>query len=224
MTKRRAFTLIELLVVIAIIAILAALLFPAFQAVKNNGIRNKTKTELRQVEAAIESYKAKYGFYPPDNPGNSVTNQLFYELQGTALKGNTFETLDGRERLIAASVVNAFGPGVAGFVNCTKGGGGDDSSVAQKFLGTTLKPGQYGFATNNGVRFGLLTCSVTWPANRPPLLPIAPELNPFRYNSSSPVHNPNSFDLWVDVIVGGKINRFCNWNADYLVVSSPLDP
>ena len=219
---RNAFTLIELLVVIAIIAILAALLFPAFQSVKKNGIRNKTKAELRQVETAIESYKAKYGFFPPDNSTN-VVNQLFYELQGTALKGNVFETLDGRERIFAASVPAAFGSAVAGFVNCTKGGAGDDSSVAQKFFGSGLKPGQYGFATNNGVRFGLLTCSVTWPANLGNLVAGAPELNPFRYNSSSPVHNPKSFDLWVDVVVGGKTNRFCNWNAEYLIVST-TDP
>ena len=217
LSAKLAFTLIELLVVIAIIAVLAALLFPAFQAIKKNGIRNKAKAELKHVETAIESYKARYGFYPPDNPGEVFKNQLFYELQGTVLKGNSFETLDGRERIAAASVPTAFGSGVAGFVNCTKGAGGDDSAAAQKFFGASLTPGQYGFATNSGVRFGLLTCSLTWPVNLGDLIPGSPGLNPFRYNSSSPVHNPNSFDLWVDVIVGGKTNRFCNWNADYLV-------
>src|SRR6185295_1583125 len=81
--RRAAFTLIELLVVIAIIGVLAALIFPALRAAKIAAARGKVQTELRQVESAIEAYKAKYGLYPPDNPGHPELNQLFYELHGT---------------------------------------------------------------------------------------------------------------------------------------------
>jgi hypothetical protein len=38
------------------------------------------------------------------------------------------------------------------------------------------------------------------------------EINPFRYVSSVATNNPETFDLWVDVIVGSKTNRVCNWS------------
>ncbi|HOW79554.1 MAG TPA: hypothetical protein PK406_08895, partial [Verrucomicrobiota bacterium] len=47
------------------------------------------------------------------------------------------------------------------------------------------------------------------------------KLNPWRYNSSNPTNNPNSFDLWMDIAVGGKTNRICNWSDKPLVVSAP---
>ena len=47
------------------------------------------------------------------------------------------------------------------------------------------------------------------------------KINPWRYNSSNPVHNPKSFDLWIDVLIAGKTNRICNWSAQPLVVALP---
>src|SRR5215471_8225365 len=83
---RSAFTLIELLVVIAIMAILAALIIPITGAVTRAKLRSRTRAELRSIETAIEDYKTKKGFYPPDNPNNnSYLNQLYYELSGTTI-------------------------------------------------------------------------------------------------------------------------------------------
>jgi prepilin-type N-terminal cleavage/methylation domain-containing protein len=215
--RQRAFTLIELLVVIAIIGILAALTFPALRAAKIASTRSKVRAELRQVESAIEAYKVKYGFYPPDNPGRPQLNQLFYELQGTARKGAGLVTLDGRETIPTASVPLAFGAGVSGFVNCTREGAEDDSKVAQSFLGN-LRPDQYAILGNT-VRYGVLVCSVPWPATLGNILPGVPEVNPWRYVSSNPTNNPKSFDLWVDIQLGGKTNRISNWNKEYQVVN-----
>src|SRR3989442_11771901 len=75
-----AFTLIELLVVIAVIAILATLIFPVTGAVYAARTKARAKAELAEIETAIERYKDKRGHYPPDNPGNPVLNQLYYEL------------------------------------------------------------------------------------------------------------------------------------------------
>ena len=47
------------------------------------------------------------------------------------------------------------------------------------------------------------------------------KLNPWRYNSSSPTNNPNSYDLWVDVLIGGKTNRFSNWSRQPTIVNTP---
>jgi hypothetical protein len=43
------------------------------------------------------------------------------------------------------------------------------------------------------------------------------KINPWNYNSSSPTNNPREFDLWIDIPIGGKINRISNWSAKPIV-------
>src|SRR5262245_727975 len=149
-----AFTLIELLVVIAVISILAALIFPVTGAVNRNKIRSRARTELSQIEMAIENYKTALGHYPPDNPTYKTTNQLYYELLGTTLTNQVYTTLDGSASISQANLSSVFGfdasgkANVGGFVNCTKGAGGDEGPVAKAFL-QGLKPLQVGNLTNN---------------------------------------------------------------------------
>jgi hypothetical protein len=60
----------------------------------------------------------------------------------------------------------------------------------------------------------LLVAPVPWPpANSgfPPPIPSRPRLNPWRYNSSNPVHNPGSYDLWAEIIVRGRKEIIGNW-------------
>src|SRR3954466_15207284 len=90
-----AFTLIELIVVIAIIAILAALIIPITGALDKKKKIGVAQTQLKALELAIDGYKTKLGFYPPDNPRNVVTNQLYFELLGTTNGGFFYRTLDG---------------------------------------------------------------------------------------------------------------------------------
>ena len=63
---RRAFTLVELLTVIVIIGILAGLITAA--AVRGRTRANVVgiKSEITQLEMALEAYKQKFGEYPPD--------------------------------------------------------------------------------------------------------------------------------------------------------------
>ena len=225
-----AFTLIELLVVIAIIAVLAALIFPAAAAMKRHATLTKVQTEMKQVATAIDFYKEKLSFYPPDNPSPvadaryyGVKNQLYYELLGTELKGNrpAYQTLDGTEQILAADVTKGFGANVAGFVNVTKGAGGDDAGAAARNFLKALKPGQQGLVTNSGVRLKVLACSVPWPANATFQPTTTLELNPWRYVSSNPTNNPGSYDLWVDVLIAGKTYRIGNWSQQPQVVPTP---
>jgi prepilin-type N-terminal cleavage/methylation domain-containing protein len=38
------------------------------------------------------------------------------------------------------------------------------------------------------------------------------DFNPWHYDSSNPTHNPDSFDLWIDLVIGGKTVTIGNWN------------
>lgn len=55
--NRSAFTLIELLVVIAIIAILAAILFPIYASIKENGRIANCNSNLHNISRALEMYR-----------------------------------------------------------------------------------------------------------------------------------------------------------------------
>jgi prepilin-type N-terminal cleavage/methylation domain-containing protein len=219
--SRQAFTLIELLVVIAVIGVLAAMLMPLGASVKRTAYINKTRAEMSQLETAIDSYKAAYGFYPPDNPNGVLTNQLFYELVGTTNNGVNFVTLDGSAQISfnpVNSVKIAFGRD--GFVNCNSTNkSAEDSQMAKDFL-SNLKPQQVVAYTNAGVGMTLLSASVGGPDSG--YMPLGVQnLNPWRYNSSNPTNNPGAYDLYVQLVIGGKTNLICNWSKQ-VQINSPL--
>jgi prepilin-type N-terminal cleavage/methylation domain-containing protein len=205
-----AFTLVELLVVIAVIAIIAAFLVPLGASVTRHAIINRAQAEMAQLETAIDRYHAAYGFYPPDNPGNSLTNQLYYELEGTVYDPTNllFATLDGGMKIKSVDVTNAFG--IGGFMNCTKPGAGEEAHAAQTFL-PDLKPNQTATVNANGASITNLVTAVGGPL--PAYQPMGvPGVNPWRYNSSSPTNNPGAYDLWVQIVIKpGQTNLICNW-------------
>lgn len=225
-----AFTLIELLVVIAIIAVLAAFTIPVLKGIKDAQYKKVASAEMKQIEAALENYKAQYGVYPPSNqnrngfylPKNdrSQFSQLYYELSGmkkeTINRTPYFVTLDGSTKIKEADVHTAYG--VDGFVN-TSTGSDEDAKVAQNFL-LGLKPNQYNsFVTNRGVQTTELVVSIGGPdQNYRPL--NAAGINPFRYVYPGN-HNPKSYDLWVQLVIAGKTDLVCNWQ-DQVQINSPL--
>ena len=77
------FTLIELLIVIAIIGVLTALLTANFVGVRQRARDSQRKADLRQIQSALEFYRADNGTYPtsanavgsfPTTCGGSFTN------------------------------------------------------------------------------------------------------------------------------------------------------
>jgi prepilin-type N-terminal cleavage/methylation domain-containing protein len=201
-SAHRGFTLIELLVVIAIIAILAGLLLTAMPGLQQNAMKKRAKAELQLVAIAIDSYKSKLGYYPPDNAGNYSRNSLFYELVGCtrSINGLNFSPLDGSPPVSDGVLFGQTGS--RGILNSsTTSSSSDEGRAAQSFL-KELKLTQYGDV--NGIR--RLGITLDGPV-------MAGNVTPFYYNSSNPTNNPNSYDLWVDIRVGGKTNRISNWST-----------
>jgi type II secretory pathway pseudopilin PulG len=211
--------------------VLASLTFPIMGAVKRNMIRTRARGGLTAMETTIEAYKDKFSHYPPDNPVTRPwgidysVNQLFYELMGTTnIPGSAphFQTLDGSTQMPASDVPLIFLSGVSGFVNCSQPGNADEAPTGMTLL-RDLKANQSLVVKINGKDCTVLGSPLDGPVdfmlqNNPP---TGPKINPWRYNSSNPRYNAKSFDLWIDVLVGGKTNRICNWSDQPLVVSTP---
>jgi prepilin-type N-terminal cleavage/methylation domain-containing protein len=221
-----AFTLIELLVVITIIGALAAFTLPVLKSVKAAQYKKVARAELEHLETALENYKAKYGAYPPGNQmpinfykapvTNSMMSQLYYELAGTTNNGNFYVTLDGSSTIKTKDVPTAYG--VGGFVNCTKGVG-EDGISAQNFLSGLSSRQINNFVSNNAVVTTMIVTSVGGPDDSYQPLAVS-GLNPFRYACPG-VNNPGSYDLWVQLVVGGQTNLICNWSRQ-VQINSPL--
>ena len=227
-----AFTLIELLIVIAAIGILAAMLMPVFSRVSIHAVLQRAQSERDQLETVIDRYQKKYGFYPPGNANASaqnlypaLTNQLYYELVGTTNIGTiaqpNFLTLDNRITNTPVLAQQAFG--VTAFMNLSRSGaGGEDAVWAQTFL-PAIKPAQMAnVVVGNGLITILCTAANSDPSYQPlpgpsPGTPILTDAgrpaNPWRYLYPG-VHNPQSYDLWVQIFIGGKTNLICNWKSD----------
>ena len=195
--------------------ILAGFTLSVLGGIKKRQYLSTAQGELNQIETALDNYKAKYGVYPPGNANNPLLSQLYYELSGTAINGVNFVTLDGSSQIKIVDVPTAFGVGVGGFINCSKGSG-EEAQVAKNFL-PSLPPNRYNlYVTNNGVQTTMLVTSVGGPdVNYQPLK--APGLNPFRYANPG-TNNPSSYDLWIDLCISGKTNRICNWGSGKLIL------
>lgn len=73
---KRGFTLIELLVVIAIIGILSSVVLASLNTARARARDAKIRSELRQINIAINLYFQKYGYYPANTyPNNYCSNQ-----------------------------------------------------------------------------------------------------------------------------------------------------
>lgn len=201
-TARYAFTLVELLVVIAIIGLLAGLIVYLLPGVTEKRVRSRAKAELNAYVMAINAYKTKLGFYPPDNPNGPGTNSLFYELTGTervvSPSGPEYESIIRELTLVGQRIsTNTIGSffSSAGFLNS-----GDER---QNFLPTLKSNSNYKAIAPGSPFVQLLVFPSRGPGGRDP--------NPWHYDSSNPTHNPDSFDLWVEVELGNKTIVIGNW-------------
>ena len=202
-----AFTLIEMLVVISIIGILAALIIPTARIVSEKKTRSTVEAELHQLEVPIESYKSKLGFFPPDNTNNPAQPPLYYELGGAVSDRNStvFRPLAGGAPINSSTMRTNFS--LASFMNSAP------SEDDVKNFHPHIKANQA--ATNSvGVIFFIVPAQgPSNPKNPYQIISGKPAgLNTWRYDASSTNrHNLEGYDLWAEIVIGGKTNIIGNW-------------
>ena len=64
--QNRGFTLIELLIVIVIIGILSTVVIANFVGIRARARDAQRKTDLRQIQTALQLYYSDNGYFPPD--------------------------------------------------------------------------------------------------------------------------------------------------------------
>ena len=114
------FTLIELLIVIAIIGILATIIIVNFVGVRQRSRDAQRKADLRQIQSAIELFKADQNSYPLSasfpvcgNPLLTVTITYMQKIpcdpSGASYwnSGNYYYSLDGATYILGACLENA---------------------------------------------------------------------------------------------------------------------
>ena len=218
--QNRAFTLIELLVVIAIIGILAGLLIPLAGVATAKMRLSRVQTELNSYVSAIETYKLETGEYPPDNGllrnmntelpeyrTNAALNALYYELRG-AIFTNANNTpsyiLPAQNQVVRAQdLTNVFK--IRGLRNSARVKNDID------YKGFHPKQAQYDKIRFEGSDVDILVVPVPGPfaffgTNG------TKQINPWFYDASSTNrHNKTGFDLWAEILIGGKTNVIANW-------------
>jgi len=78
---KKGFTLIELLVAISIIGVLSSFLLVNFIGVRQRSRDGVRKSDLRQIQSALELYRADQGNYPSSLPGcgsSLITGEAIY--------------------------------------------------------------------------------------------------------------------------------------------------
>ena len=216
----RAFTLIELLTVIAIIGIIAAAFVGLAPAAGAKMRESRIRAEMQQLVTAIEEYKSRYGFYPPDGIytsgslsglANPAVHPLFYELVGMlvvnpfdAINGY-FQSFDGSGKITSQMLQTVFGrEGIA-----------NSSADRKKILSQNFRSSQHAKLDPKSALYPdleVFTTALPWPKNDPnPPVPQNPTLNPWRYVSTNPTNNPSSYDLWVEYYRGKEKITLGNW-------------
>lgn len=232
-----AFTLVELLVVISIIATLAGLVVGLAPTVGERMKESRIRAELAELQFAIESYKAKFGIYPPDNGSylngtqGGLTSEtlsglspLYYELSGVFVDNanQVFLTADTKQSLSPSDIQYHFGRD--GFVNAAlpnrrrafthRLNDRQHAGISRTSDGGGLEVLAVGFITDSTGKRG---SGFPWPTDKkttdqyPPPIPKNQGLNPWHYVSTSPIHNPGGYDLWAEYFVRGERRIIANW-------------
>lgn len=196
-----AFTLIEMLVVIAVIAILAGIIIGVLPAAQGRSIRSRVKTDMNAIETAINTYKQKHNFYPPDNPKDHGQPPLYYELTGTtnsnAGANVQYYSRSTHEVFTQNEVQGLFG--IPGFLNT---GTAEDESGVENFYRAKAPRYREMPAANGLPAFKVLVAPRDGPDK---------QLAVWHYVKTGATNNVGEYDLWAEIDIGGDKVVINNW-------------
>jgi prepilin-type N-terminal cleavage/methylation domain-containing protein len=185
------FTLVELLVVIAIIGILAGLVLWLMPGINDAQKRKAVHAQLEQLTMLIEQYKEVKGYYPPENTVDPGASPMFYELTGT-----TYKTVP--ESTLMKTLLNA--EGIINSTNAIPNPKNFFPNIKNQYININQN-------TNppNDVPIYVLAVKVRSPQGQ--------DYCRWNYRISPPneLHNPNGFDLWVEVQLNKGATVIGNW-------------
>ena len=196
--SRRGFTLIEMLVVIAVIAILAGIIIGVLPGIRSKAIRSTVNADMRAIELAINSYKQKHNFLPPDNPKDHARPPLYYELTGTTNDTAKWwsKAAPGEPPFDRNEINSIFG--IDGFSNTSQA---NDEMDAPSFY-KNLLPRQVRVMTDKARPYNLLVAPRFGPDKEPAI---------WHYMKTNPTNNVGEYDLWAEIDIGGNKVVIGNW-------------
>ena len=121
--RTRSFTLVELLAVVMVILVLAGIMLGAAGYVQTKMATATAKVQIAAMGAALEAYKADWGFYPPTSPvrisatgfGEATNNWILYCALSGANGGKRYQKFPANQLRvnIASGSTSASGTGAA---------------------------------------------------------------------------------------------------------------
>ena len=93
---KRGFTIVELLIVLVVIAILAAITIVAYNGIQARGRDARRKTDVANIEKAMEVYYSDHGSYPVPSG-----------LTGSIINNGWYTSGDGSWNLLSSSLVGS---------------------------------------------------------------------------------------------------------------------
>lgn len=195
--------MIELLAVIAILATLAALVIGGAGRAGAARLRARANADLVKLETNIESYKSDMHFYPPQGKTADLP-PLYYELVGTRFDGTKYTPLSGdaSDAVSKADVEAVFG--IKGFAN-------SDSESAKSHIIDLVPKNHTAITHASASNVRMLILPIDGPALPETKSSSGVVVNTWRYVSKGATNNPQSYDLWADIIVRKEVVRVGNF-------------
>ena len=155
------------------------------------------KAQRERFIQGIEEYKRKLGTYPPDHVisreplvVDAITNQLLYELLGTVHDPDADTFAPPRFPAMKRQMIKSFF-NTEEFKNSALEKNEVSHFVDLAEISATV-------AVNTKPDVALLGYFPSWEGIEPEIYSHV-YLSSWRYNCSSPTHNPGRYDLWIEV-------------------------
>jgi len=183
--KTHGFSLVEILAVMVIAAILLALVLGLYGRVKSKQVESRLQAEMAAIELALENYKSKNGQYP------SSASWDGFSYPRKAWSEAVPDTVNLLYKHLCQNEGKAFLPDVKESQTHKDVASGD---MTGSLTGSVPGGNKVTIKDANGAITSEYLENAKW-----------------HYNSRRPVHNKNTYDLWIEYNDDG-VKVISNWS------------